>query len=337
MTTKTAGVPSRTGEEIAAPGVRLEDRPCPLGCAPNDVLVIRAGDRLHGLPGTFSVVCCRTCGLMRTNPRPTPDTIGVYYPDDYVPYQTTRIAAEGVADSGGALRRIKRTARRFLLDYRTESLPPLPPGRMLEIGCASGSFLHRMANQNWLVEGIEFSEQAAAAARAMGYRVFSGSLEDAPEADIPFDLVVGWMVLEHLHEPVLALQKLRRWTRPGGWLALSVPNAASLEFALFRDCWFALQLPTHTYHYTPQTLRRVLEAGGWQMERLLHQRNLTNLLRSAGTRLQQRPTTVSLGRRLVRLTHSGPHLHKILYPAACAAAAFGQTGRMTVWARRGDD
>ncbi len=30
----------------------------------------------------------------------------------------------------------------------------------------------------------------------------------------------------------------------------------------------ALQVPTHMYHYTPHSLEKVLEAGGWSIEKI---------------------------------------------------------------------
>ena len=74
------------------PDVVLEDADCPLGCPRSDETVLAGRDRLHGLPGRFQVVRCRSCGLMRTNPRPSPGTIGFYYPEDYHPYRNTRVA-----------------------------------------------------------------------------------------------------------------------------------------------------------------------------------------------------------------------------------------------------
>src|SRR3546814_19345766 len=69
---------------------------------------------------------------------------------------------------------------------------------------------------------------------------------DVCSSDLPVDLIVGWMVLEHLHQPLAVLRKLRRWIQPDGWLVLSVPDAGSLEFRVFGDRWYALQLPTHS-------------------------------------------------------------------------------------------
>jgi 2-polyprenyl-3-methyl-5-hydroxy-6-metoxy-1,4-benzoquinol methylase len=309
--------------------VELEDRPCPLGCEAGDDPVMRAGDRLHGLPGEFTVVRCRACGLMRTNPRPTIDSIGYYYPAEYGPYRTSRVGEESTG-GGGWKRRLREMA-----EFNVERLPELEgPGRLLEIGCASGAFLHRMAREGWAVEGLEPSREAGEAARALGYPVHIGTLESAPDPREAFDLVTGWMVLEHLHQPVAALEKLWRWTRPGGWLVVSVPNAGALEFRLFRDAWFALQLPTHLYHFTPTTIRTMLQRAGWQFERIHHQRTLSNVIASTGQWVEDRAGPNALTRALRGYPENRGRKEYYLYPFASLLARFGQTGRMTVWARK---
>ena len=53
-------------------------------------------------------------------------------------------------------------------------------------------------NQGWEVEGIEFPETASEVASSLGYKVHRGPLETAPEPEQKYDLVVAWMVLEHL-------------------------------------------------------------------------------------------------------------------------------------------
>lgn len=309
--------------------ILLESAACPLGCPPSDETILVGRDRLHNLPGEFTVVKCRACGLMRTDPRPTPETISFYYPDDYGPYEGTRVNPTKV--SGEPL--WKRLAKK-VFQFNTQRLPPLPPGRMLEVGCASGAFLHKMACQGWKVEGVELSQEAAHSACSLGYPVFTGSIEGAPDPNHLYDLAVGWMVLEHLHNPMLALKKLHRWVKPGGRLVISVPNAAALEFRLFKDTWYALQLPTHLYHYTPQTLEMLLERAGWRVEKVFHQRVLTNLVASLGNCLQDKKPLSMLANYLVNLHKKGVAVNVALYPLAYVLSLLGQTGRMTVWARR---
>jgi SAM-dependent methyltransferase len=287
--------------------------------------VLTAPDRLHGVPGEFDVVRCRACGLMRTSPRPTPDTIGRYYPPEYGPH-----APPATARFAGARRSIRRRIV-ALADRRSTRAPALPPGRLLEIGCGAGAYLRQMRDAGWDVTGLDASPEAGDLARAHGLEVIAGRLEEAPDPAEPFDLVVGWMALEHLHDPALALRRLHDWTRPGGRLALSTPDAGGLLFRTFGQDWYCLQVPTHLHHFTPGTLGRLLGQNGWAVERTFHHRTLDDVFTSTRMRLERtRP-----GWPFIRLLPAaGGRAHYLAFPAAMVAAAAGQTGRMTVWARR---
>jgi 2-polyprenyl-3-methyl-5-hydroxy-6-metoxy-1,4-benzoquinol methylase len=309
--------------------IALEEVPCCLGCPEGDDFILTGRDILHDLPGEFNVLKCRCCGLMRTSPRPSLDSIGIYYPDNYGPYAGTKV---NLLSKSLAKKLIKPVVK-FLFRFNTNNIPKIKPGRMLEVGCASGSFLNQMFHAGWQVQGIEFSEKAAQSATALGHQVHVGSLETAPAPDHSFDLIVGWMVLEHLHDPVLGLKKLHAWADPGAWLVLSVPNAGSYEFGLFKQHWYALQLPTHNHHFSPQTMAKILAAGGWSLERVYHQRTLSNFIASLGYKLRKRGYRW-LGGKLIRYPEYGGYLPYIVYPIAYILSLFGQTGRMTVWARR---
>lgn len=309
--------------------VILESRECPLGCLQYDNLLFTGHDLIQDLPGEFSVVQCQSCGLIRTNPRPTAETIGFYYPDSYGPYLSTKKNLQY-----NNLMKIVQKIYRTLCPSNSQIIPTLIPGKMLEIGCASGSFLAEMATQGWQVEGIEFSENAANIARAAGLLVHSGSIESITEVSAPFDLITAWMVIEHLHNPVAALTKLAEWSKPNAYLALSVPNAQAFEFGFFQGRGFALHLPNHLYHFTPTTLTLLLDKTGWQIERIFHQRTLGNWIGGVGNQLQVLNMPVWLYQPFKNYPHRTSLLTLLLYPLAWLLAVFGQTGRMTVWARR---
>jgi len=305
---------------------------CPLGCPPGDEFVVSGRDRLHGVPGEFPVIRCRHCGLLRTSPRPTPAAIQHYYPTAYGPYASSSISAPG-ALARPAQRPRSLAAR--LLTPRTNVIPPLQPGRLLEIGCGAGAFLHRMAQEGWEVEGLELSPEAGEEARSLGFPVFIGSLADAPDPVRPYDLIAGWMVLEHLHDPLQMLRKLWRWSAPGGWITLSVPDAGALEFKLFQDAWYALDVPRHLFHFTPRTAARVLRQSGWELRRIVWHDNPNNLILSLRNRFQERGwqraadllKDVADGRRHGR---ARALLGKLL-------GSLRASGRMTLWARRIED
>ena len=310
-------------------GPPLESAGCPLGCRDGDEPMVSGRDRLNHGPGIFFVVRCRACGLMRTDPRPTAEALGAYYPDDYAPYATSA-AAPSIA------RRCPSMLRRLLLrlvDSRAQWLPPLPPGRLLEFGCAAGGFLVRMRAEGWEVQGVDISAAATAQARAQGLAVHTGSLESLPPPARPYDLVVGWMALEHLPDPLAALRQLNERTRPGGWLVLSVPDAAALESRIFGSRWYALHLPAHLFHFTPTSLARLLKAAGWRLECIHHQRSAGNLLGSLGHLLEDLGFSRA-GRWLVRATARSTTLHRLLFPVAVVLGLLRQSGRMTVWASK---
>lgn len=308
----------------------LEDRPCPLGCSQGDETLFVASDRLHGLPGMFAVVRCRSCRLIRTNPRPTEAGIAFYYPEDYQPHTTTRTMT-GQEDAFQRIRRLLWPLARWLI--QDEVLPPIPPGRMLEVGCATGAFLARMRERQWDVRGIEASPRAASAARHAGLDVHAGSIESAVPPDVPYDLIVMFMTLEHLHDPVASLRRLRGWVKPDGWLVASVPNAAALDFTLFRQHGFALQVPTHLFHFTPDTVTSVLDRAGWSVENLFHQRSEANLLASLGLWATDALQAPRLGGRLANYPCWPATVRLPLHPLGQVLGRLGQSGRMTIWAR----
>jgi SAM-dependent methyltransferase len=275
-----------------------------------------------GLPGQYTVVRCTTCGLMRTDPRPTPASMKAFYPNDYGPY---------AAEIGSGSVALRDTSRRRRLGLGAQHVPPLPPGRMLELGCASGNFMTRMKKAGWQVDGIEFSATAAEVAQRRGFRVVEGTVETAPEPAHPYDLIVAWMVLEHLHEPVETLKRLKGWTRPGGYLVLSVPDAQSLERKLFGDANYALQIPTHLYHYSKASITKVLRASGWEPDGFFWQPNSVNLLRSLEFKFgdwgMQRASAFT--KRLA----TAPQLARGRMVLGWALARIRQSGRMEVWAR----
>lgn len=312
--------------------VELEKSNCPLGCCCDDEFVLVGRDMLHGLPGEFTVVRCSSCGLMRTDPRPTKETIGYYYPPNYGPYVGSKVAKRTADKHEGLLEKSKLVLRR-LMDSRATLLPKIKPGRMLEVGCASGSFLHKMSNDGWEVSGIEFSVEASDAARALGYSVHTGPLETAPVPVEKFDLVVGWMVFEHLHEPIECLRKLSDWVRPSGWLVFSVPNAESYEFRIFKDKWYGLHLPNHLYHYTPNSIEKMLDATGWRLEKVYHQRVITNLIVGCGYVLRDYGFR-NIGNKFIDFPKASGIWHYILFPLSWILSLFGQTGRMTIHASR---
>lgn len=311
--------------------IETEYVPCTLGCTVNDEHILTAHDNLNGMPGNYSIVRCRNCGLIRTNPRVKSDFIGKYYPENYGPFGGTIVKDKFTVTKNNSCIGLKFLFRKIFA-FNTEVIPNIKPGRLLEIGCASGSYLHRMSKLGWEVEGIEHSDLAARNARELGYPVFTGSVETAPEYNEGFNLLVGWMVLEHLYDPIAALSRMRNWANKDAYLVLSVPNIESLEFRFFKHRWYALQLPTHFHHFTPVTIEKLLNKAGWSVEKVFHQRNINNLIVSFGYLLRDQGFK-KIGQKFIDFPRKAGYWIYIYYPISYILSIFGQTGRMTIWAK----
>jgi SAM-dependent methyltransferase len=136
----------------------------------------------------------------------------------------------------------------------------------LDFGCGSGSFLARMHRRGWKVTGIDASARTVQRLRRhLPLPVLLGSLPHPGLNPETFDVITMWQSLEHVHYPLEILREAFRLLAPGGKLLVVVPNIDSLPFRWFGPAWYGLDLPRHLTHFTPMTLRAMLERAGLQV------------------------------------------------------------------------
>jgi 2-polyprenyl-3-methyl-5-hydroxy-6-metoxy-1,4-benzoquinol methylase len=235
---------------------QFETTACSMCGASSASLLFEGGDLLHPSTEQFRLMTCQVCGHIYQNPRPTVATIGKYYPDDYIPFQ------RAIEDEPDWWRRFDRhygRYRRCMTVHRASG----GPGRLLDVGCATGIFLDGMRQLGWQVQGVELMTSAAQYARTrFGLDVFCGELEAANFPMHRFDAITLWDVLEHVHEPRALLTEVARLLKPGGLLVLSLPNPDSLEARLLGHFWLGWDLPRHLNLFRPQLLTTQLAKHG---------------------------------------------------------------------------
>jgi SAM-dependent methyltransferase len=101
--------------------------------------------------------------------------------------------------------------------------------RVLDVGCRYGSFLANLQARGWRdVAGVDVD--AAAVDRGLAaWPDLAGSLRAydgaaLPFADATFDVVTMFDVIEHIPDPGVFLQEVRRTLRPGGVFIFQTPN-----------------------------------------------------------------------------------------------------------------
>lgn len=241
-----------------AVSIETEEVACDLCGALASTPLYTLHDIMHQAPGEFTLRRCTACGLIYLSPRPTPDSIGIYYPPDYTPYRPP------IEDERFALMRYMR--RRKLIKRRTliEKYGGARPGRLLDVGCATGLFLHEMQLAGWEAVGVEPIQSAAEfAQQRFGLHVFQGMLADAPFEPHSFDAITFWDVLEHTFSPSAELAHAARLLKPGGLIAINVPNWDSFDRRPFGANWQGYDPPRHLYVFSRQTLTQLLAQAGF--------------------------------------------------------------------------
>ncbi len=217
----------------------------------------------------FDVVRCRGCRVMVTCDGNDVVDPSAYYPSEYGAFQAATRPSVCAKASPVPVSATHLPVLSYVAYDRMSWLGRVgcePGRRVLEVGCGAGRIMHQLQQKlGWNVTGIEVNADAAAAARARGLEVHTGTLEDF-QTDEQFELVLFIHVLEHLVDPIGALRRGRALLRPGGKVVIAVPNADSLERRLFGVYWDGWDIPRHVHHFSPPALEGALRRAGFDPE-----------------------------------------------------------------------
>ncbi|MFT4558105.1 MAG: SAM-dependent methyltransferase [Porticoccaceae bacterium] len=340
------------------PEIVLEEVACPVCTSSRHRRHLKTTDPLHGVGGVFQIVRCEDCRHIFMNPVPTVDSLAACYPAAYGPHasQTSDTSLPSREESPGnsesepsrkteapwylssGFRRIPglRFLYYWLSDTRSNYLPTPPEkdARAIELGCATGGFLAKLANAGWQADGVELVDTAATVAQQQGFPVHVGTLQSAELSADTYDAAFAWMVIEHLIDPRSAFDEFHRILKHNGQIAFSVPNVSCWEPLVFRRSWYVWEVPRHLQYFGPRSLRKLLAESGFDDVQIVQQRNILNVIGSLGIALRRLRPKSRLAERLIDCPNRLSMWWKLLLaPAAIFLAMIRQGGRLTVIAR----
>jgi 2-polyprenyl-3-methyl-5-hydroxy-6-metoxy-1,4-benzoquinol methylase len=199
----------------------------------------------HGAP----IQPCTHCGIPTNVPPPARDvfTDELFFDGAY--------GGERLARTGQWLREA-----RLRLVWVTRHVEP---GRLLEIGSATGEFVSVAEQAGFDATGLEASAWAAQAAERLTASVVRADLVDylAARPGDAYDAIAFFHVLEHVHDPRAFLVPLVAALAPQGRMFVEVPNGDARDL---RDggAWLGARLPDHVVHYRRSDLERLLSEVG---------------------------------------------------------------------------
>lgn len=223
-------------------------------------LVWTVEDTLLGHPGRYNIVRCLTCGTLRVFPLPPFNERRRSFSDDYPLFdwalgRKSASAEERIARFHPQIEKINRLQR---------------PGRLLDVGCGDGYFMKGMENLGWQARGIELNEKVAAFAREELALDVVGGAEHEVEWQGPYDVITLFGVLEDLDDPNDCLQRCFENLSDYGLLVVQTHNIASWEARFFGGDWFNIEAPRHLWHFSPGTLKELLERRRFTVNDVLH-------------------------------------------------------------------
>lgn len=197
---------------------------------------------------TVELVQCVSCKAVFVKSKPTQKQLEAYYTQEYYNKPSLLLS--------------------IIQSLRSNSFKPLKAGNLLDVGCGAGHFLETMQKRGWNCTGTEVSEsskQFTEDLKRKGIQIQYGTLPTIFFPPQSFDLITFWHVVEHLPNPSNEIQYSSKLLKKNGLLFIAVPNIQSLSFAFWKCNWLHLDAPRHLNHFSPQTLRLLLEKNGFRI------------------------------------------------------------------------
>lgn len=217
-------------------------------CGSKSSHIIHRGTR--GGRHDIDVLKCEDCGLVRLSE-------SVNNIDNFYIQSGMR---NNVIDTPEHYRKttIKDSMRRFRF---TQNI--IEGKSVLDFGCGAGGYLVLAKDIATTAEGVELEQVMRDGLNAEGIRCAS-SLDDVGS----FDVITMFHVLEHLDEPLMYLEKMKKHLNKDGKLLIEVPNADDALLSLYNSEKFAdfTYWHCHVYLYTNDTIKKLAKKAGYHID-----------------------------------------------------------------------
>lgn len=257
---------------------------CPI-CAQPAALWCEARDHHYGNPGRWTVYRCSQCRHLFQDPLPEEEDLLQFYPASYYAFQKppTDFAPRGLRHRGVWL---KLHYLKYSRGYQHLKVSPNPvlaalgylleprplhfdaphfrsDGALLDYGAGTGAAVAFAQYVGWAAEGIEINSAAAKTGREAGIRVDQGSIEALEGRAARYAHIRSSHCVEHVADVGRLFRAFFKALKPGGVLAIDVPNAESRAAERFREFYYYLGMPVHVHVFTPASMRALARSTGF--------------------------------------------------------------------------
>ncbi len=233
---------------------KFENIRCPV-CDSDKSDVLSEKDR-YGLHHT--VVACKSCGLIYTNPRMDQDSYNSFYNTEYrrlyvgneVP---TKSFFSGQYHKG-----------RLIYDFLQSTFPKktLSDLSVLEVGCGAGGILYYFKSKGCKVKGLDLGNEYIEYGKE-NYQLDLNHGSLTKDLNFTPDIVIYSHVLEHILDLHAELQKIKEICHKDSIIYIEVPGIKNIRNSYKMNTLLYLQ-NAHTFHFTLTSLTNVFVKNGFR-------------------------------------------------------------------------
>lgn len=231
-----------------------------------------------GLKEVFHYQLCSNCGTMQL--LDVPNDLGKYYPNE--DYYSFNLKLE-IKEKPDLLRKLKT-------DYLLFGKQPILGGLLsigykmnelydwvkytkaqyndaiLDVGTGNGSLLAKLFNIGFTnLTGIDpFINESK------DYGSIKILKQDLFDVQQQYDVVMMHHSLEHMFEPLKALQQVYKIIKPGGRALVRVPIMGNYGWKTFGEFWCGVDAPRHIFIPSENGLKKLVTDAGFTIEKFYY-------------------------------------------------------------------
>lgn len=236
---------------------------CPVCLSRHIQTCIETNAQMHNDSAHFNFDQCRDCELVFLNPRVAEDCLHEYYDKNYLPYRGAQAWGKYAWIVRNAQSKLDKARARLVAKYKDIHNET----RILDIGCGQPTFLQTCKNMYGCdAMGIDFSDNGwhNTGDRYTNLNLKIAQIKDLSPSLRP-DIITMWHYLEHDYDPLTHLTILRKLSKPDTITVIEVPNYDSDSRKKYGRHWAGYHTPRHTFLFSPDNLKLLLEKTGWRV------------------------------------------------------------------------
>ena len=178
----------------------------------------------------MSVIICKKCGLVQTNPRMDESSYQKFYKNEYRNiYESGKNAVEKEFQ-----KEVNRGNEIFKFIVENTQIE-LHDKFIVEIGTGAGGILKKFQSEGNRILGVDFGQDYIEYGLRHNLNLKVGSVEIVEEEKEKADIIILSHVVEHFLEPIVTLSRIKKLLKDDGIVYIEVPGIKNLENAYEED------------------------------------------------------------------------------------------------------